>query len=136
MKKRTSKHIVSKIEVARFNEMREKLIVQELSLNQIREQLNECMGYSKAYAMLRALCEGENPPIIRVRRGVYCVSPHPVYIQRLQTCWDMYTRFANPQYYKDGKFKYPISIESAIQLLKEAGYKIFAPTQKIEYVEV
>ena len=132
--KKTSHHIVDEQEITRFNWTRDNLKGREFNQVEIREELHKKMGYSKAAGMLRALCDGANPPILKIKRGVYCFNPKPVYIERLQTVWDVYTKYANPQNYKNGKHEHHVSIEQAIKVLKDAGYKILKPT--VQYEEV
>ena len=127
-------HIVSEDEIMKFNLTRTDMRGKEYSQQQMREELNRRMGYSKAAAMLRALCDGINPPIIKVRRGVYAVNPKPVFKDRLQLSWDEYTKFANPQNYKNGKHEPNVSVEQAIKILKEAGYKVLKPVT--QYKEI
>jgi hypothetical protein len=132
--KKTNHHVVDDQEIMRFNLTREILKGREFNQSEMREELNKKLGYSKAAAMLRALCNGTNPPILKIKRGVYCINPKPVFKERLQLAWDEYTKMANPQCYKTGKHEHPISIDQAIKVLKDAGYKILKPIT--EYKEI
>lgn len=130
--KKTSKHEVDDQEVMRFNLKRENVKGKEFNQAEMRETLHTSLGYSKAAGMLRALSNGVNPPIIKIRRGVYCFNPKPVYKERLQTAWEEYTKMANPQCYKNGKHEHPVSIDQAIKVLKDAGYKVLRPVTQYE----
>lgn len=132
--KKTNNHIVDEQEILRFNMMRENLSGKEFNRTQMLEELKKKMAYNKSDAILRALSDGVNPPIIKVRRGVYCMNPKPVYRDRLQTAWETFTKFANPQNYKTGAYKQAIPIEEAIKVLKEAGYKVLKPV--VQYEEI
>ena len=132
--KKTTRHEVDEQEIMRFNLFRENLKGKEFNQTEMREELHSKLGYSKAAAMLRALSNGVNPPVLKVKRGVYCVNPKAVYKERLQTVWDEYTKMANPQCYKNGKHEHPVSIEQAIKVLKEAGYKVLKPI--VQYEEI
>lgn len=135
-KKNTNHHLVTDDEISRFNLTRENLKNKKFNNEEIRNELNKKMGYTKAWALLRALCEGPNPPVIKQERGVYVFNTKPVYKERLQTCWDLYTKYVNPQNYKNGKYEKTstLSIEEAIEVLKKAGYKILKPVTQYEEI--
>lgn len=128
--------MVDEQEITRFNWTRDNLKTKEFSQSEIREELKKKMGYSKAAGMLRALCEGPNAPILKVKRGVYVFNPKPVYKERLQTCWDLYTKYANPQNYRTGVHQPNVSINQAIKILKDAGYKVLKPITQYEEIQL
>ena len=126
------KKIITKKDIELFNAFRECYKGKELSRNEIKKALHSELGYVEHNSLLRALVSGINPPIIRVRRGVYTVNKETVYIQRLQTAFDEYTKCANPRNYVTGTHKRTISINEAIQVLKDAGYKVLKPITQYE----
>lgn len=126
-------HIVDTDESRRFNLLREQMVGKELDGTEMSIVLNNRMNYSMACGrMLRALSEGVNPPIIKTKRGRYCMNPKPVHMSRLQLAWDMYRKFSYPEKYNNIE-REEAAIKAAITLLKNAGYKVFKPT--IEYKE-
>lgn len=127
-----NKKIVTKKDISDFNTFREKYQAKEMSGTEMMQALKKELGYPAHNMMLRALCDGENSPIIKVKRGRYCVNSKPVFIERLQTAFDAYTRFANPRHYKTEKYEEEISISKAIAVLKNAGYKVLKPVTQYE----
>ena len=99
----------------------------------MRQEL-KVLGYVNHGTFLKAMTNGVNPPIVKPKRGVYCFSPKPVFIERLQTVWDEYTKIANPRKYKSDKCEEVVSIETAIKVLKEAGYKVLKPVTQYEEI--
>ena len=134
MAAKTNKHVVTDSEVAAFNMFRKNIEGKEFSQSEMRDELKKKLNYSRAAAMLRALSDGVNAPIVKVRRGVYVANQKPVYKERLQTCWDTYTKYANPQDYKTGEHQHVCTIEQAIKRLKDAGYKVLKPVTQYEEV--
>ena len=59
-------------------------------------------------------------------------SEQPIYIKAVENCFDEYFKLVRK--YNQPKEKTSLSIESAIKLLKENGYKIYKQT--IQYEEV
>ena len=59
-------------------------------------------------------------------------SEQPIYIKAVETCFDEYFKLVRK--YNQPKEKTSLSIESAIKLLKDNGYKIYKQT--IQYEEV
>lgn len=127
-----NKKVITKKDISAFNTFRERHLAQEMSGTEMMQALKKELAYPAHSMMLRALCDGEYSPIIKVKRGRYCVSSLPVFIGRLQTAFDAYTRFANPRHYKTGKYEEEISISKAIVVLKNAGYKVLKPVTQYE----
>lgn len=131
------KKVISEQDVLLFNMFRENMKGKQLSRNEMKAALHKELAYTNHDSMLKALTSGVNPPIVRVARGKYQVSKEPVYIKRLQTAFDEYTKCANPRHY-DSKGHYDetkrISIEDAIKVLKDAGYKVLKPITQYEEV--
>lgn len=130
--KPSNKKIVTDEQIALFNAMRDNKKTKEFNRKEILDLLKQ-LGYSRHQAVLKAMCEGENPPIIRVKMGRYVFNPKPVYKERLQLVMDNYTKIANPKNYKDGKYC-SMSEEQCIAFLKEKGYKVYR--QIVRYEEV
>lgn len=128
------KKIITKKDIELFNAFRECYKGKEMSRNEIKKALHKELGYIEHDSLLKALTSGVNPPIVRVRRGVYMVNKETIYIQRLQTAFDEYTKCANPRNYITGEHKRTISINEAIQVLKDAGYKVLKPITQYEEV--
>ena len=131
--KPTNKHVVDDQEITRFNWKRESAAQKEFNNKEIIEELKK-LGYTGHNAFLKAMTNGVNPPIIKPKRGVYCFNPKPVFRDRLQLAWDEYTKIANPKNYKSGEYKETCSIERAIEILKEAGYKVLKPITQYEEI--
>lgn len=110
------KHQVTLEEIAAFNQLRIQYVGREMSVHQLTEFLRQ-LGYATSRMFIRSMTEGSNPPIIKIRHGVYSVNPKPVFIDRLKTVWDSYNRKNMSRF--DG------SVEEAIELLKSHGYKIY-----------
>lgn len=128
------KKVITKKDIELFNVFRECYKGKEMSRNEIKKALHKELGYVEHDSLLKALTDGINPPIVRIRRGVYTVNKEAVYVQRLQTAFDEYTKCANPRNYVTGKHKRTISINEAIQVLKDAGYKVLKPITQYEEV--
>lgn len=127
--------VVSDNDISLFNIFRDNMKGKEMSRQDIKKALHKELGYVEHDSFLKALCDGVNPPIIRIRRGVYVVSPKPVFKDRLQVAFDTYTKCANPRNYTaTGKYEEKISIEKAIKVLKDAGYKVLKPITQYEEI--
>ena len=135
MRKAPNKHEVDEQEIAKFNLTRENLKGKEFNQAEIREKIHKMLGYSHDTKMLRALCDGVNPPILKIRRGVYCFNPKPVFKDRLQTVWDTYTKFSisKNKCFEESPDQTAL-IKDAIMLLKNAGYKVLKPITQYEEV--
>lgn len=135
MPNKTAKHVVTDDEIRQFNSIRagHTMTQKVFSNTEIKTVLKQ-LGYGGHDAFLKAMCEGFNPPVVRIERGKYTFNKEPVLKTRLQTVWDTYTKLANPRNYKDSKFKNVCSEEQAIACLKELGYRIWKPETK--YIEV
>ena len=64
-------HMVDDDEIRRFNLMCENKKGQEFSRMGIQDVLYRLMSYTKYDTLLRALCDGVNPPIVKLARGKY-----------------------------------------------------------------
>lgn len=128
------KKVITEQDVLLFNMFRENMKGKKLSRKEMKEALHKELAYTNHDSMLKALTNGINPPIVRVSRGVYQVSKEPVYIKRLQTAFDEYTHCANPRNYVTGTHVRVPSIEEAIKVLKDAGYKVLKPITQYEEV--
>ena len=83
------------------------------------------LDYATNTNMLRALTDGENPPIVKIERGKYVFNPEPVYKERLQKSFDLYTTFAKAK-------TRVLSEDECINFLKSTGkYEIYLITRKL-----
>lgn len=128
------KKVISEQDVLLFNMFRENMKGKVLSRDEMKKALQKELGYTNHDSMLKALTSGVNPPIVRVSRGKYQVSKEPVYIKRLQTAFDEYTHCANPRNYVTGSHMRLPSVEEAIKVLKDAGYRILKPITQYEEI--
>lgn len=126
------RHEVTESEIQAFNWTRESMVGKEMNLEGLREQLKK-LQYKPNGNFIAAIISGENPPIIRVNRGKYVFNPKPVYIDRLKTVWNNYTDRCNSNR-KNNTPVAKISIEDAIAVLKQHGYRVLKP--KVEYEEI
>lgn len=121
-------HQVDNAEISAFNKRREQLVGRELKREECRAVLIE-LGYAKNNKWLSAITHGVNPPIVRVKRGVFVFNSKPVFKDRLQTVWDRYTETTSVS--RNVK---SCTISQAIMVLKEAGYKVYKPVTQFEEV--
>lgn len=128
------KHVVTDEEITHFNLFRENMKGKECSRSEMMKQIREKLGYKVWDALFKSLSDGVNPPIIRIRKGVYVVNPKPVYKDRLQLVFDSLASDNKKYQNKRDKSQMQISITEAITLLKNNGYKIYK--QIIKYEEV
>ena len=138
--KKESKHIVTEEEIKSFNKMREKLSGEKFTWKEMLEHINKWCAFPKTWCFLKTLIDGTNPPIVKLEKGSYIVNTKPVYKERLQTCWDAYSKHLKEKTDKalrtktDKKKEEQASeeeeIQRAINLLKSKGYRI----QKSEIV--
>lgn len=119
--------------IVQFNTIRQRYVGKEMTGDQIKSHLAFALNRKIHSSLFKSLVDGENPPVIRVKRGKYVFNPKPVHIERLQLAFDAYTKNANPRQYKTGKYT-KVTIEEAIAILKENGYKVYK--QIIKYEEV
>lgn len=132
-KSKTTK-IVTETVINAFNIMRESAKGQTFNRVQMQEKLSH-LGFPKHNAVLKAFCEGVNPPIVRVERGVYMFAKDVVYKDRLQLAFDNYTKAANPGCYKNGRYSKRLTEEECIQFLKDTGkYEIYRVVKKLEKI--
>ena len=123
-----TRHVVDDNDVKSFNWLRESVVGIEFNRKELDEKL-KTLKYPQTGRFITAITNGINPPILKVKRGKYCFSPKPVYIERLKTVWNMYYNNKSEAQFKSKEKR----IEDAILLLKNEGYKIQKPVLK--YVE-
>lgn len=92
------------------------------------------MGYATSGNWIKCICDGENPPFIRVSRGQYVFNPKPVYIERLQTVWDAYANYGKRSSSHLDEKQLKLDINNAIKLLKNLGYRVLKPVTQYEEV--
>lgn len=136
-----AKHVITKEEIARFNQVRENTRI-DLTMKQLFGVFKN-MGIPINPALLKHLTAGVKAPIVRIDANKYRFAEDPVHIERLQQCYDDYhkSRCAcrnkaavitmQPE---DNIFAEEKVIQEAIQILKNAGYKIQRPV--VTYEEV
>lgn len=120
--------------ITHFNLFRQNILGKEFKREDMKKEIEKKMGWKVWDGLFMALTSGTNPPIIRIKRGVYTVNPNPVYKQRLQTCFDNHKEKNKEYQEKRDNTSLENLIKDAITLLKNNGYKILK--QKIEYIEV
>jgi hypothetical protein len=113
--------------ILRFNLFRENMLGKELKRNEMKKELKSKMGFPASDQFLKCITDGINPPVIKVKRGIYAVNPKPVFKERLQTVFDEYKNTIKS---KTAHNKKSISIEEAILVLKNAGYRVMKPETK------
>lgn len=128
------KKVVTEQDILAFNMFRENLKGKQLSRNEMKAALHRELAYPPNDSIFKALTNGVNPPIVRVARGEYQVSKEPVYIKRLQTVFDEYTHCTSHRNRATDSHVHVPSIEDAIKLLKDAGYKVLKPITQYEEV--
>mgnify|MGYP007013868943 CR=1 FL=1 len=116
--------------ISLFNMRRENQRGKELSRADVLKYLYE-MHFPKKDTILTALCDGKNPPIQKLRKGVYMFNGSPVYKDRLQTALDT---FYNMRKKNNAVVEPPFSEEEAIAYLKSKGYKIYRCIRHYEEV--
>lgn len=112
--------------ILRFNLFRENVIGKEFKRGEMKKQLKDKMAFPASDQFLMAITYGVNPPIMRIKRGIYAVNPKPVYKDRLQTVFDEYKKTMKTETTRNKN----ISVEEAIIVLKKAGYRVLKPETK------
>lgn len=128
------KHVVTNEETTHFNFFRENMKGKECSRSEMMKQIREKLGYKVWGGLFKSLSDGVDPPIIRIRRGVYVVNPKPVYKDRLQLVFDSLESDNKKYQNKRSESQMQTSIAEAITLLKNNGYKVYK--QIIKYEEI
>lgn len=130
--------IVSKEMCAQFNHMCYDMRGKEINSKEMKKILRDLSLLPNNANLLSYLVKGVNPPIYRVRRGVYMVNDRPVHIQRLQTCMDDMRKNMNKarsKWTQKNKLNTEISeldklgeqIAKAAKLLKDNGWLLKRP---------
>lgn len=113
--------------ILRFNLFRENILGKELKRNEMKKELKSKMGFPSSDQFLKCITNGVNPPVIKVKHGAYAVNPKPVFKERLQTVFDEYKNTIKS---KTAHNKKSVSVEEAILVLKNAGYRVMKPETK------
>lgn len=91
------------------------------------------MGYTTSGNLIKCMTDGENPPFVRVERGIYTFNPKPIYIQRLQKVWDDYAYIGRNRMAKNpDQRQLELDVNRAIKMLKDLGYKVLRPVTQYE----
>lgn len=122
--------IIQESDHVQFNLFREHNLTKTFKRGEIKALLKKQVGYPSSDQFLMCITKGVNPPIIKVKRGEYTVNPKPVFKGRLQTVFDEYEKVVKGETTRNGKK----SIEEAILVLKNAGYKVLKPITQYEEV--
>lgn len=112
--------------ILRFNLFRENKLGKEFKRDEMKKLLKDQMNFPASDQFLMAITAGVNPPIVKVKRGIYAVNPKLVYKDRLQTVFDEYKKTIKSETTRNKN----ISVEEAIIVLKKAGYRILKPETK------
>lgn len=120
---------VTKAEISALNTARELYRGKELSTKEALEAIKEA-GIKANTTILRFMAEGVNPPLVKVKDGVYVFNENPIHMLRLQKVYDdtyeycrTHMKKANPQ---------DLTEENCIKFLKELGYRILKPITQYE----
>lgn len=130
--KSKKRHEVTNTEIKAFNWARESIVGKEMSATELKDFLKN-LKYATSGNFIKCITSGENPPIIRIRRGVYTVNPKPVFIDRLKKVWQDYGFYGRNRIDSTDDVQLKLDISRAITLLKSQGYKIQKPV--IQYVD-
>lgn len=112
--------------ILRFNLFRENKLGKEFKRNEMKKLLKDQMNFPVSDQFLMAITDGVNPPIVKVKRGLYAVNPKPVYKDRLQKVFDDYKKTIKSETTRNKN----ITVEEAIIVLKKAGYRVLKPETK------
>lgn len=123
--------ILSESEIVQFNMFRESKVAKDFKRDEMRGMLKKLCGFPGSDQFLMCITQGTNPPILKTKRGVYTVNPKPVYKDRLQEVFRVYHDMVHKEGVRNIK---KISIEDAIYVLKNAGYKVLKPVTQYEEV--
>ena len=123
--------IITESDHIAFNMLREARVTKEYKRDEMRKLLKTDLNYPGSDQFLMAITGGVNPPVIKVRRGIYMFNPKPVYKDRLQTVFSEYAKTIKSETARNSK---KISIEEAILVLKNAGYKVLKPVTQFEEI--
>ena len=112
--------------ILRFNLFRENKLGKEFKRDEMKKLLKDQMNFPASDQFLIAITGGVNPPIVKVKRGLYAVNPKPVYKDRLQKVFDDYKKTIKSETTRNKN----ITVEEAIIVLKKAGYRVLKPETK------
>lgn len=128
-----TKHQVTENEIAQFNAFRVHYQGKEMTRAEMIDAISSktFLKVKRDGYLFNALCQGVNPPIVKIERGKYMVAKEPVHIKRMQTAID--NRGPKKQM-KSSETNDEKMIADAIAVLKNAGYKIYKPITKFEEV--
>lgn len=124
------RHEVTESEITAINWSRESMIGKEMTVAEAKDWLRK-MNLPDNPNFFSCIAKGVNPPLVRVKRGIYVVNPKPIHIDRMKKVWQDYADYGKV---KQKTITQPADIDNAIKLLKDNGYKVFKPI--VEYKEV
>lgn len=128
-------NIVTDEVIAHFNAFADNIRGKEMSCKEMKSQIETKLGWKCQSYVLSALSSGVNPPIIKIKRGICVINPKPIYKERLQTALDK-AKKACACYNKNSRsnLSKEEQIQSAINLLKQNGYRVYKSIVKYEEV--
>jgi hypothetical protein len=127
------RHEVTENEMRALNQRREALLGQELSTDKLKTTLKS-LGYATSGNFVKCMTSGENPPIVRVRRGTYVFSLKPIHVERMRKVWHDYCFYGRNRVDSADATQLKLYISRAIALLKQQGYRVLKPITKYEEV--
>lgn len=101
--------------ILRFNLFRENKLGKEFKRDEMKKLLKDQMNFPASDQFLMAITDGVNPPIVKIKRGLYAVNPKPVYKDRLQKVFDDYKKTIKSETTRNKN----ITVEEAIIVLKK-----------------
>lgn len=128
--RKKERHEVTEDEIKGINWSRESMVGKEMTIAEAKDWLRK-INLPNNPNFFSHMTKGVNPPLVRVKRGIYVVNPKPIHIDRMKKVWQDY---ANCGKVKKMTITQTADIDNAIKLLKDNGYKVFKPI--VEYKEV
>lgn len=120
---------VTKAEIAALNTARELYQGKELSPKEAIEVLKEA-GIKANSTILKFMAEGVNPPLIKMKEGVYTFNENPIHMLRLQKVYDDTYEYCRAHMKKGAS--QDLTEENCVKFLKELGYRILKPITQYE----
>ena len=136
------KRIIGEQEIIRLNMMRINQKDKVLTRVELRSIL-KTIAFPSNDTFIRCMCQGLNPIIEKIEKGVYRFPQSPIYFDRLKESWKKYQEYTSKMN-KKGKIKEQVESEptkctndetQCINYLKALGYRIYRQ-KPIEYEEL
>lgn len=120
---------VTKEEIAALNTARELYQGRELSTKEALEVIREA-GIKANSTILKFMAEGVNPPLIKMKEGIYTFNENPIHMLRLQKVYDDTYTYCRQHMKKSAP--QDLTEENCVKFLKELGYRILKPVTQYE----